>query len=420
MNDAVLNRLELARYGLLGLPLAFVALPLYVLLPNHYARNFGVPLAALGGVLLLTRFVDALTDPWIGRWIDRLQERSRAAVLRLVGVGAIVLALGFAALFMPPVRAQHALLGWAAAMLAITYLGYSTVTVAHQAWGARLGGDKVQRSRITGTREALALVGVLVAAAAPTLLGLQGMAVLLASLLALAWFALASSRSPTPTAVPQALPPSALLPLRNRAFRSLLAVFVVNGVATAIPATLVLFFVQDRLQAPAKLQPAFLGVYFFCAALSVPGWLWLVRRVGLARSWLAGMALAIAGFVFALALRAGDHIAFLAICAASGAALGTDLALPSALLAGVIGEAGHRGRHEGAYFGWWNLAAKLSLALAAGLSLPALEWAGYAPGRQDDRALTALSIAYCLLPCALKLVAAACLQRFIATTPETA
>ena len=29
-------------YGLLGLPLAFVALPLYVLLPNHYAREFGM------------------------------------------------------------------------------------------------------------------------------------------------------------------------------------------------------------------------------------------------------------------------------------------------------------------------------------------------------------------------------------------
>ena len=35
-------------YGLLGLPLAFVALPLYVILPNHYAREFAAPLAALG------------------------------------------------------------------------------------------------------------------------------------------------------------------------------------------------------------------------------------------------------------------------------------------------------------------------------------------------------------------------------------
>ena len=30
------------------LPLAFAALPLYVILPNHYAREFSVPLAALG------------------------------------------------------------------------------------------------------------------------------------------------------------------------------------------------------------------------------------------------------------------------------------------------------------------------------------------------------------------------------------
>ena len=66
------------RYGLLGLPLAFVALPLYALLPNHYARSFGVPLAVLGAVLLATRLLDALLDPWIGRWCDRLFALSSA------------------------------------------------------------------------------------------------------------------------------------------------------------------------------------------------------------------------------------------------------------------------------------------------------------------------------------------------------
>ena len=56
------------RYGALGAPLAFAALPLYVLLPNHYAGQLGVPLAALGLVLLGTRALDAVIDPWqIGR-----------------------------------------------------------------------------------------------------------------------------------------------------------------------------------------------------------------------------------------------------------------------------------------------------------------------------------------------------------------
>src|SRR5450830_697086 len=30
-------------YGLMGLPLAFVALPLYVVLPHHYASTLGAP-----------------------------------------------------------------------------------------------------------------------------------------------------------------------------------------------------------------------------------------------------------------------------------------------------------------------------------------------------------------------------------------
>ena len=89
-----------------------------------------------------------------------------------------------------------------------------------------------------------------------------------------------------------------------------------------------------------------------------------------------------------------------------------DLGLPAALLAGTVQTAGHGGRAEGAYFGWWNFATKLNLALAAGLALPALQAFGYAPGRQSPEALQALTVAYCVLPCVLKLGAAALLWMF--------
>ena len=46
----VFGKLNGLAYGLLGLPLAFVALPLYVILPNYYAKEFGVPLAILGAI----------------------------------------------------------------------------------------------------------------------------------------------------------------------------------------------------------------------------------------------------------------------------------------------------------------------------------------------------------------------------------
>ena len=83
-------RKSFAAYGLLGLPLSFVALPVYVHLPNVYAQQYGVPLAALGGVLLLSRSVDAVVDPWLGRlwlwlwlWLWWWQWRVGARVLGL-------------------------------------------------------------------------------------------------------------------------------------------------------------------------------------------------------------------------------------------------------------------------------------------------------------------------------------------------
>jgi Na+/melibiose symporter-like transporter len=121
------------------------------------------------------------------------------------------------------------------------------------------------------------------------------------------------------------------------------------------------------------------------------------------------MGLAIVTFGWATQLGAGDVAAFTAVCLASGVALGADLTLPGALLTGVIQQAGHAQRAEGAYMGWWNFATKLNLALAAGLALPALQAFGYAPGVRDEAALAALTAAYCLLPCALKLAAAALL-----------
>jgi Na+/melibiose symporter-like transporter len=403
------------RYGLLGLPLAFVALPLYVLLPNHYARAFGVPLATLGAVLLGARLLDALIDPLLGRLSDRLHARSPQAVLGAGAVAAGVLLLGFGLLFFPQALvdpARHGMLLVAAALLlALTYAGYSMLSIAHQSWGAMLGGDALQRGRIVGWREGMGLVGVVLASVVPTLAGLPAMVTLFGVLLVLGW--VFWTRAPRP--VRGNAPHTAVdlrLPLRRPAFRRLLAVFVLNGIASAVPATLVLFFVQDRLQSPASLEPAFLGLYFVMAAASIPVWLRIVRRFGLARAWLCGMCMSVAVFAWAGAMGAGDAVPFLVVCALSGFAIGSDLVLPSALLAGIIAEAGDQ-PHAGAYFGWWNFATKLNLALAAGLALPLLGLAGYVPGAREPAALQALSLAYCLLPCVLKVLAGASLWALV-------
>lgn len=436
------------RYGLLGVPLAFVALPLYVVLPEHYARTYGVPLATLGLVLLLARLLDAVADPLIGRWVDaRFAKPSGPLAVLSLGAGAgVVLVLAFAALFFPPasVAADHAsVLTWCAVLLALAYLSYSVMSIGHQSWGAMLATSEAARSRVVAWREGLSLVGVIVASVLPSLAGLPATVGVFAVCVVMgmwAWWlaprppwgpatgaagVLGSSATPVDTASPlitrsggvnvnsgSAQAHALTMPFANPVFRKLLAVFVFNGISSAVPATLLLFFIRDRLQLPTSDDGLFLSVYFLCAGASIALWVKAVARFGLARVWGVGMVLAVLTFMWAVTLGAGDKAAFVLVCALSGIALGADLAVPSALLAGVIQAAGHGGQREGAYFGWWNFATKLNLALAAGLALPTLSLFGYSPGARDEQALQALTIAYCVLPCLLKLVAAALLYLF--------
>ncbi len=405
------------RYGALGFPLAFLALPLYVVLPSHYATSFGMPLATLGFVLLATRALDAVADPFIGGAVDRVFARSARSAWGLAAVAAAIVGAGFTALFFPQVgtNSQDALLVWLTAGLLVTYLAFSVLSVIHQAWGARLGGDSVQRSRVVAWREGCGLVGVLAASVLPSQFGIgAASAVLVATLVAGMALLAGAPRAPARGGLSSG---HWALPWRSARFRSLLAVFMLNGIASAVPATLVLFFVRDRLQAPDA-QALFLGAYFATAALSIPLWVRGVRAWGLARAWLAAMGLAVAAFAWVLTLGAGDSAGFLAVCVASGVALGADLTIPGAMLTGVILRSGHGASAEGVYVGWWNSATKLNLGLAAGAALPLLALVGYVPGARDPHALQALSLAYVAVPCVLKLMAAGLLWRCWIMTKE--
>lgn len=408
-HDPLASRQAFAAYGLLGLPLAFVALPVYVHLPNVYAQQYGVPLAALGGVLLLSRSVDAVVDPWLGRWGDALYRHSWRAVWLAAVLLALAVAMGFSALFFPPVLSGAAWLVWVGTALTLSHLAYSGLGILHQTWAARQGGGGIAQSRWVAWREGFALVGVLLASALPALWGWALTTALLVLMLALGlftWQRVAKSAASSNVSMPPTQMPSSLWqPWKYAGFRRLLVVFMLNGLASAVPATLVLFFVQDLLQAPKAMEPLFLGLYFAAGALSFPLWLQVIDRIGLLPTWASGMALSVLAFVSVVTLGAGDTVGFLGVCVVSGMALGADLTVPGALLNQLIDRCGERGRTDGAFMGWWNLATKLNLALAAGLSLPLLGLWGYAPGQRDANAVLALGLAYGLLPCILKLLA---------------
>ncbi len=396
-------------YGLFGLPLALVALPIYVYVPQFYAERFGLSLALIGSALLLARILDAFIDPTIGLWIDK--RRNAVGFQHFVSWSLPMLICGFIALFHPPALASAQPFAWFVSSLILVYLGFSLATISYQSWGAALTQERAQRTRLTGIREACGLAGVIIAAALPSVAGIGWLSsVFVVSLLAAALVLLRFS--PRPQSAPRSIAKVAQLfaPFSNVRFRWLFSVFTVNGIAAAIPATLFLFFANDRLGLP-QYAGFFLVLYFTAGAVSMPFWVAVAKRHGERRAWLAGMALAIVTFVWAYTLTSGEVTAYALICILSGFALSADLALPPALLAAVIGHAKDIGNREGAYFGIWNWATKINLALAAGIALPLLQVLGYQNGSTDPQGLHALALGYALLPCALKFVAAILLWR---------
>jgi Na+/melibiose symporter-like transporter len=401
------SRGQLLAYGAFGLPLALVALPIYVMVPQLYAAQLGMSLATVGTLLLAARTLDAFIDPPLGRWMDGARFGGYPGFIMLA---LPLLALGFAALMLPPALDQNGLVLWFGASLVLVYLGYSMATIAHNSWGARLTQQRGERTRLTAVREACALLGVVLAASLPPLVGRSGLCISFVLLLLLTAFILLR-RAPRAVEVAEPKPGAHwLLPFAQSRFRWLFAVYALNGIAAAVPATLFLFFVSDRLLLPDQ-APLFLLLYFLSAALALPVWTRIAARIGESRAWLGAMLLAIFAFVWTAQLNAGAQLPFAIVCILTGAALGADLALPPALLAGVISRAEHSGEHEGSYFGLWSWITKMNLALAAGIALPFLAWLGYTPGTTQPQALSALTLTYAALPCALKSIAALVLWR---------
>src|SRR5262245_41880664 len=83
------------------MPHAFVAMPLYVILPAYYAQNTAVTLAEIGVIAGLSRIFDALNDPLVGYWSDRTRTRIGSRKPWLIGA-IFFCAISITQLFSPP------------------------------------------------------------------------------------------------------------------------------------------------------------------------------------------------------------------------------------------------------------------------------------------------------------------------------
>lgn len=396
---------NLSAYAVFAALLASAGLPIYIHAPKFYVDEYGVSLAALGGVLFILRLLDVVQDPLFGRLSEALRNRRAVAVL----VGATVMALSMFGLFAitPPV----APLIWFAMMLTGVFSGFSFLTINFYAQGV-VKADQLPGQghlMLARWRETGALLGVCVAAIAPVMLGAFLGAPFTGFAIGFVVLAIAAVIMMRNEWVSDGLPPSVgfRAVLRDALARKLLLIALVNAAPVAVSSTLFLFFVESRLLASGFEGPLLL-LFFLSAAAAAPFWGKAAERFGAKPVLLGAMVLAIFAFAGALTLGPGDWVAFAIICVLSGATLGADLTLLPAIFASRMARISPSAA-EG--FGLWSFVSKFTLAFAAVLLLPALEQTGFVSGAADNppEALMLLTLLYAAVPCGLKVVAIALL-----------
>ncbi|WKZ58034.1 MAG: MFS transporter [Bdellovibrionota bacterium] len=368
--------------------------------------------AFIATVLLLSRIWDAVLDPLVGQLSDRVRIHGG----RRKGVLLIAM-LPLAALFLASLSpaAAHS----SAVFVIITFsllLAYSWCAVPYEAWGVDLCAEPHDRSRMTAWREGAGIIGMLCALAMPALLttlgwslqeALRGTAILcalafVATTVAALWF------------VPEVKSLSAaqqswdiLAPFRMAEFRRLNAAFILSGIGAAIPATVVLFYVEVYLG--SSKGPLFLLAYFIAGVLALPMWVKLTKWSAKRTVWVAALAVNTLAFACIYLVEPGQELLYGALVSLSGLGFGATLAIPTSIQIDLIEEAARRSgiRSEGQYFGLWSFSRKASAALGAFVSLQVLGLYGYSTAEGLTPAIaTVIRDLYILAPCIFMLAAA--------------
>ncbi len=413
-----LPRLTLIAFAGPALPLAAMYFPVYVFLAEFYSTTHGLSLAFIGSAFIAVRLFDAVSDPVMGLVSDRVRLPVGRRRPWLV-IGCPLVMLSAWQLFVPGADAS----AWGFGLwLFLLTLGWTIMLTPYFAWGAEVSGDYAERGRVAVWREAAGLIGTILAAvlygtAANATDGLHVVALLIVTALPLTVaFCLWQVPEPTDFSKTSGSASSLLSVLvSERRFLRLLIAYFINGAANALPASLFLFFVGARLEAP-DWGPALLILYFGAAVLAAPLWPWLIGRYSKNRVWCCAMIYAAAVFSVALTLGPGDVAIFAAVCIASGAALGADLSLPAAIQADLvdIDTLSSGQQRTGAFFALWSLATKAALAVASGVAFIVLEAVfGFEAGAQNTAlALAGLAGLYALAPIVLKLIAVVLMWSF--------
>ena len=129
----------------------------YLLL--FYNQVLGVPAAIVSGAIALTLLVDAVADPFIGRWSDLTRSRIGRRHPFIFG-SALPTALFFILAWFPPSGLSDMQMGvWIFAIASLTRMSISAFEIPSSAMNPELTDDYAERTKLFGLRYWFGYVG---------------------------------------------------------------------------------------------------------------------------------------------------------------------------------------------------------------------------------------------------------------------
>lgn len=395
-------------------------LPLGLYLVPYYTSELGIGLASIGIIVLLTRITDVITDPLIGTLSDVTPTRYGRRSLWII-FGLPVMGFSTIAVFNPPTDVGPVYLF---VVVALLYLGWTLISIPLSAWAAELSADYHQRSRITGARSVAGSAGLLIVMSMPLVMGFlanhgfdslapEHPGSLQPMLRIVAWSTLAALCVfgpllvfivPQPTFRQEShmnLKRALILVWNNKPFMRLLAAGVTNHVGWYCISTLYVFFLSHYLGATAGQWSALLILYFVCGLIGTPMIVRIAAKVS-KHKLMAGLSMyMIAVFSTVTIMQPGQWKYYIFIQILCGMVANVGNVLVPSMAADVIDQdTVESGQQRGALFmALWGTADKIALAVAAGITLPFLQFLGFDPSIENDKAgLDALKYTYTLVP----------------------
>jgi len=403
-------------FGNFGSQFIYTTLGLFYV---YFLTDVAMVGAIMAGVVIFsTRFLDCLIDPIIGFFSDQTNSRwgqKRPYIL----FGVFPLAVAFALLFMVPDFSQGGNIFYYIAMLLLMWVAYSVVSVPYNALLPNMTLDAQERSKIAGYYQVFTIIALILigsftkpfVAIYPTERSGWQMVGIVFGLIALAGFLVtfftAKERYKASLDVRYKAKEIAHLLFANKPFVILSVVATCCFMGFTLMGAMLNYFFKYNLQNEGLFSVA-LGCVFLVAAISVPVWVLISKKIGKKTVYFLGTGIYALSMLMVYFARTPDLAAIVPIFVAAGIGFGgMNLSIWS-LVPDTVEYAQWKlgARTEGIQYGVYVFITKLGASLSMLLAGWGLDLSGYVANiSQSEGSLLGIRILTSIVPAAFLVLA---------------